>query len=464
MNLATTVSAPQVGGADYFTGERYKALRLLWRRTSLKSVRSCQHHSVMPDGMVKAMITPSPTGPITGFSGLATCGSVWSCPVCSYKIATRRAQDIAQVIRVWEALGGRVAMVTLTMRHKRGQRLEELWAALSKAWQSVTMGDWSDDQELYGTPIPRRITHGARKGQLVTENRIPWMRAVEATHGVNGWHLHIHSLLFLKGNPDLDGLSKSMFQRWRTRLVGVGLSAPIASRGGLDARWIVAGDDSHIDEYVTKGTYDGALRAGFEAAAGGQKKAGGKAPFQMLANVCDNLDNADSPTLQKVAEADLARWWEWEQASKGRYQITWSRGFRDFLALEDEMTDEEIAAEDGTTDQTVINAYYVNSEWAVIRRDIPAEKRRMLDWFADEYLPTLDLVPNWARQWQESFFVERRERLSRRDPAENRRHLTVVKRVSDTGNVLDADRCSGCGEVLAVELRSSTNGWRHLGC
>ena len=365
----------------------------------------------MPDGNVKVLVTPTAEGPRVGFSGLATCGSVWSCPVCSNKIAARRSEEIADVVRRWEAMGGRVAMVTLTMRHQRGQRLTDLWDCLSASWAAVVNGGWAEDQEKYGTKIPRRILSGKDKGKIVTENRIGWLRAAEATHPVvNGWHLHLHTLLFLKGDPDLDGLSKAMFQRWRTRLVGLGMTAPIASKGGLDARWIDAGDDSAVSEYLSKATYDGALRAGFELARGGQKKAGGATPFEMLANVCENLDNADDAVLQVRATADLARWWEWEEASKFRRQMTWSRGFRDFLMLEDEATDEEIAAEDGTTSETVISEIIPNEAWATARRDIPAVRRRAVRWYQDEYSPTLEAYPDFGRLWREAFFRERVER------------------------------------------------------
>lgn len=401
--------APQTDSPAFYAAERYKALRLLWRRTSLKSVRSCQHHSVLPDGKVKVLVTPTAAGPRVGFTGLATCGSVWSCPVCSHKISTRRGEDIAAAIRRWEEMGGRVAFVTLTMRHKRGQRLSDLWDALSSAWTSVTQ--WEGDQERFGTPMTRRVTHGARKGQVVTENKIGWLRAVEATHGVNGWHLHVHALMFLRGDVDLDGLSKAMFQRWRARLVGLGLHAPIASKGGLDARWVAVGDTAPMADYFTKSTLDGALRAGFEASRGGHKKAGGTTPFGMLANVTEHhpeVGNADSTDVDHmVAKADLARWWEWEAASKGRRQITWSRGFRDFLALDVEETDDEIAAEDATTDDTVTHAHYVNSDWALLRRDIAEVKRQAAEWYEFEYLPTLEAFPPWLEQWRQSWWDER---------------------------------------------------------
>lgn len=408
MATSTIVSAQAVDPRDHFTTERYKALRLLWRRTSLDSVKSCQHHSIVPGGNVKVLVTPTSDGPRVGFGGLATCGSVWACPVCSNKIAARRTQEIAAAVRKWESMGGRVALVTLTMRHNKGQRLADLWANLSKSWAAVLKNEWNDDQLKYGVPVERVITHGKRKGQTVIEKRIGWMRAVEATHPVvNGWHLHIHALLFLKGEPDLDGLSKSMFQRWRGSLVAAGMAAPIATKGGLDARWIESGDGEIVGEYVAPGTYDGALRAGMELARGGQKKAGGQTPFQMLASVCENYDNADDALLQARAAADLGRWYEWEQASKGRRQITWSRWLRAYLALEDESTDEDIVAEDGTTDETLISDIMSSEVWATARRDIPAVRRRAIVWYQEEYLPMIADDPDFERLRREARFKER---------------------------------------------------------
>jgi hypothetical protein len=53
--------------------------------------------------------------------------------------------------------------------------------------------------------------------------------------------------------------------------------------------------------------------------------------------------------VDTYGESALARWWEWEQASEGRRQLTWSTGRRDLRKLAGlgaEATDEDIAAED----------------------------------------------------------------------------------------------------------------------
>ena len=52
--------------------------------------------------------------------------------------------------------------------------------------------------------------------------------------------------------------------------------------------------------------------------------------------------------VETYEETALARWWEWEAASDGRRQLTWSTGRRDlraFAGLGREATDNEIAEE-----------------------------------------------------------------------------------------------------------------------
>jgi len=64
--------------------------------------------------------------------------------------------------------------------------------------------------------------------------------------------------------------------------------------------------------------------------------------MQLLADAVDTYE-----------ETALARWWEWESASDGRRQLTWSTGRRDLRALAGlgwEATDEEIADEDQEAD------------------------------------------------------------------------------------------------------------------
>lgn len=322
----------------------------MWDVTGLDRLRGCGRHAVNLDGAVRVRASGAGQDRRAGFAGLASCGSVWSCPVCSERILAGRQAELATAIERWQAAGGRVELLTLTMRHRAGQRLGHLWDALGYAWHKATSGrPWARLNESYGAPQTRTVTAGARRGETVTENRIRWVRVVETTHGDNGWHVHVHAALFLPGDVSADGLDDltgTMFSAWSAALVRRGLDGP-TRRHGVTLRSGGAGSDALAD-YFTKGTYSAEpTRLALELARGDLKHArsGNRTPFRILADL-GALGLAD----------DLELWREWEMASRGRRQLAWSTGARaDLLADVAERSDDELAAEElgGTHDDLV---------------------------------------------------------------------------------------------------------------
>lgn len=341
MALAQTLATQPDAARDL----RYAAQRVQWQVSSIDAIRACGHHAITDSGVGIRHSVDASGKRTAGFSGLASCGSVWACAVCNHKIASERAAEVATAVRTWEssAEGRYVAMVTLTMRHSLDQALRYLWDSLGYAWSKTTSGrQWADEQAVNGS-IPLTL-----KQQMTGQTRIPWIRFVEVTYGENGWHVHVHSLLFLEDSGDggqHDQIGRRMFNRWSAALVRRGLVAPDKYMGGLDVKRFSPGAED-VSKYLTKSTFDHASKAGWEVAGGAMKvgKRKGRTPFQILASVVSTVDGDD-------ALAELALWREWEQGSRGRRQVAWARGFRDWLALEDEKTDEEIAAEelDGET-------------------------------------------------------------------------------------------------------------------
>ena len=158
-------SAGEVEGRDR-RGERYGARYLLWRESSLPRVQGCGRASMLPGGVVSVKGQGAGVERRAGFGGLTSCGSVWCCPVCAAKIAGERQDEIAAAVRAWQAVGGTVAMVTLTNRHRRGQSLRSLWDGNTKGWHAVTSGaSWVRNCERYGV--------------------VGWLRVVEVTVGLN---------------------------------------------------------------------------------------------------------------------------------------------------------------------------------------------------------------------------------------------------------------------------------------
>lgn len=340
---------------------RYTARRFQGFHSSLKRVRYCGRDAVKGQSVV---IKASGVGDdrLAGVGNVQHCGSVWACPVCSHKINAVRAQDIAAAVSAWHtpAYGpqpknapaplpsGRVIFLTLTMRHRAGQRLNDLWTrGISAGWGNVTSGRaWKDEQEKYGVPVNRVIKTGKRAGQVERSRRIGFARVVETTQGKNGWHVHVHALLFVHGGITSDQAMKlgdSMFGRWRDSLKAAGFGSPTLKHG-VDVRLVGPADEHKVADYFSKQTFGGRDKAGklgWEAAGGQGKngRLGNRTPFQILADAMDGgAVDADG-----VVSEDMALWWEWEEASKGKRQLTWSPWLRKALKLGVELTDEEIA-------------------------------------------------------------------------------------------------------------------------
>lgn len=359
-------------------GQRFAARHTLWSESRLPRSKNCGRAVQRNGAGVTVKVLSDASGRRPGYGNLQSCGSVWSCPICSATINAQRQTDIEAALTAWQdggSLGRRVALVTLTMKHRKGQRLSTLWDALSQSWNLAASGaGWAEDQALYGSLLAgAEYKSGPHKGQLrPSKVRIPVIRVVEGTHGKHGWHVHIHALLLLPaGTTDADvaALGARVFDRWSAALTDRGLSAQRFYRDpvthelvelGVDARLLKGDAAAAFGEYFTKANYQGSM----EVARGDMKDAryGNRTPFKVLADVVASGD-AD----------DLDLWGEWELASKGRRQITWSRGLRALLlpeAPEVELTDQELADQDKGGD---VVAEVGKELWALIAA-------RRLDW------------------------------------------------------------------------------------
>lgn len=336
-----------------------------------------------------------------GFAGVQTCGSVWACPVCSAKVLAHRQGEIAQAVETWEATGGRVAMFTFTMRHNASQSVSSLWDALSLGWSSITRGRaYMAERATYGLPVQRTFKSGKREGETVTSTVIPWVRVVEATHGDRfGWHLHIHALVFLGAgvtDDEMHDLYESWWLRWSAGLSAAGIDGSLRVNR---AQWCEA--KTEIAGYVTKNTYTETTvvrtageQAGFEVARGDLKdgRFDNRSPFQIL------RDLIHQPSGPEAAERDGMLWAQFEHASQGRRQMTWALGSRDLFGLDDERSDDEIAAEEvGTRDDAVLvipqRGWAMFRERAGLRADVlelaesvgPEYARAVVGAFLDEH-------------------------------------------------------------------------------
>ncbi len=315
-NYASTATPPP---AESRRSARYRRRSGLWKESSLDRVKKC--------GRVRRAeqvgVRHGPQG--AGFSGVCTCGSVWADPVCNAKIMARRSLEVGLAIAAHQGRGGRVIFQTLTLRHHRGQTLPELWDGLLAAWRSMSTGKaWAKRSASLGL--------------------LGWLRAVEVTWSArNGWHVHIHALLFVGASLTPQAASEYgtwSAQRWARAVVRQGLAAPLSR--GQHVRLVTGPADGDLGAYLSKAT-----DLGMELT-----QSQGKTARQLHSTVpawallTDLFEHGDAGALD--------RWHQWEAGSKGRRQMTWSRGLRDALGLGEEMEDEQVAEQEAGDEDLVL--------------------------------------------------------------------------------------------------------------
>jgi len=300
---------------------RWEARRKLRPVTTLPRLKHCGRTPIS-DVAIRRIAMPADSGQAAsaGMCGLTTCGSTWSCPQCSAQIAEHRRNDLHDLLIGHRKTGGQFAMLTLTMRHRKNQGLKKLWSKLMDSWAYFQSGkNW-------------------RKARTLLTG---YCRVVEVTHGKNGWHVHIHVILFFKPTVrtgeyspiewTLNRLRGEFTERWIAALARFGATAD--ARHALDLKRLTGDPSDTLSEYFVKATYEMA-RADLKDA-----RHGNRTPFAILRSF---LTTGDLDTLEL--------WQEFEQGSHGKRQWGFSKGLKAEYAVE-ELSDDEILAKeiDGET-------------------------------------------------------------------------------------------------------------------
>jgi hypothetical protein len=274
-------------------------LRWLWSHSELKSQRSCSTRVVPGE-----QATVVKRGEKASYRHLIGCKRL-DCPVCGPAAAEREAADIALAVTGHYANGGSVAFVTLTLRHVLAQPLLVLLAALGKAW--ATSRTSKATRGLWGS-----LTDG-------------YIRKLEVTFGRNGWHPHLHLLVFLKPGVTAAAaaeLFEAVFGQWAGRLVRLGLGRPTRERGVTWEVLDLEAAQERVGSYVAKD-------AGRELASAGTKRgrrAVQRTPFELLSDAVDG-DGVGA-----------LRYLEYEDAMRGLARVQWSDGLKGRL-LDPELRD-----------------------------------------------------------------------------------------------------------------------------
>lgn len=295
--------------------------RRTWRHKARRTIAEWSEQGFLDRAGARYCWTPSGAGVqvavagegISHVSGIRRCGSPWACPCCAPVIGERRAVEVDQLIRAILDSGGHAVFVTLTVPHGASMRLRHTLATVYSAWRRVLQGR-------------------AAQAWKASSGFLGLTRVVEVTHGANGWHPHLHAVLFFDRPVTTTGVHAWLYPRWADAVTAAGLSRPSA-RYGCDVRAVTAGSDA-LAKYLTK--VEGSdWTAGRELARADTKTGRwkGRTPTQILAGaVAGDV-------------GDRALWCEFDTATRGRRRLETTHGLRAAYALDDEASDDDAAIE-----------------------------------------------------------------------------------------------------------------------
>lgn len=303
------------------------------------------------------------------YGGLATCASVWSCPVCASKITERRRVELQQAVDRAIERGMSVFMVTWTIQHRIEDTLNDVRQAMTDAMRSLKSGrfyqDFVSDFALVGNVTGTEVKYGT----------------------IHGWHYHRHSIFFSSRKVtqlECVEMQARLSAQYQRQLKKLGRYAD--SLIGVDVRL----GDRNVSDYVSKYGQEeneskwslsaeitkGSSKAGFGALAGDDHFI----PFEFL----------DLKLHGEEKAGDLFA--EYAITMKGNNQLRWSDGLRELFDLGVVINDEELAA--AQDEDAVLFAQITLSQWKNILR---REKRGQLlevassgniEWF-QAYLSTI---------------------------------------------------------------------------
>jgi hypothetical protein len=277
------------------------------------------------------------------FGNLATCGSVWACPVCAAKIQQRRRPELAKLIEKTYSMSMTASLITLTFPHLVFDTLADLIAKQRAAFKRLRSGRrWVEFKSKYGY-------HGL-------------VRSLEVTIGRNGWHPHTHELWIHKPLTEVEAFQMrfELAELWLSACAKAGL-VDLEDADKVRSFLSYAVDmrtNASCSDYLAKQDSSRNWGADREVALAKSKagKASGLHPHDLLV---------------RAEKGDAQKYIEYVTAMKGSRQIFWSRGLKAWAGVDD--VSDEYLAQQQEEDATEV-CELTRHQWAaVIANDCRAE-------------------------------------------------------------------------------------------
>jgi len=247
---------------------------------------------------------------------LCACALLWQCPVCASRISEGRS---ALLLSGMAGAKVNALHIVFTMSHGASQRLAPNLEALLDAYKALTHGSvWTSFEQRYGW--------------------LTAIRALEVTHGVNGWHPHLHVLAFLKQPLHYDEafmFDIQLTDMWRARLATKGASA--SQEHGI----VIGTTEKSAAAYLAKFGREPKIGANGRSAWGIERELtkavtknaryNGRTPWALLSDYAHGDQQAGALFVEYV------------EAFKNKKQLVIPIAARALLSLDD-VTDDELTA------------------------------------------------------------------------------------------------------------------------
>ena len=294
------------------------------------------------------------------YEGLQVCGSVWACPICAERLAQARREELQCAIGQAVSRGHGVLLLTLTFSHGIRDRLMQILPRFANALRRLKSGKaWQRLKQQYGF--------------------LGSVRALEVTHGENGWHPHSHELLFTTRpltKYEQVMLKNDIYVLWRKAVVASGLPAPSSARG-VDVRGA-----TDAANYVGKWGFAAELARPQSKEA----KRQGRNPWDLLVDYALGDERAGA----------LFR--EYAEVFKGRNQLFWSRGLRESLGLQEKIASdlESISVEASESGSKTVKVASIGKDtWGLVCKE--GAQERVLELAVKSKQELLDYL-DWLRE------------------------------------------------------------------
>jgi hypothetical protein len=305
------------------------ALPIAERMRRLQRIEHCTRHLTYQ--ATGAVLKINRIEDSSSWGNVQHCDS-WACPYCGPHKAAAEGLRLKVGIAEAQRHGIYPLMITLTLRHKRGDKLLDQLQMLYDAKNLMFSG--------------RFLAEFRDRFDLVGHNRY-----TEITCGSNGWHAHLHLLWFAghelsdKGAAELQA---ELTPRWLKMLAKVGAE-------GLEGRALhVRPGNDKAAEYLAKYGHlpaketEWGISAELANAPAKKARKDSFTPFELLALASGEPEARAEAFAQAFRiEADQVTWlaadlWrEYYDALQSRQMVVWGNGLLKLFRVEEQVAEQE---------------------------------------------------------------------------------------------------------------------------